>query len=98
MSTPDETTISLAAAITELAGASSSLHMDDERDPNWIQDDISFLDEKYKWAKHSMSHIRAALHILDQLRTKEEHKETTELFTEVMAARFEKEKSNEICK
>lgn len=83
MSNPTSTPITLAHAIDEVMSAGSALHMDDARNMDWIPDDIGFLDEKFTWAKHSMEHIQAALHVLFELRSQEEIAKQHELMAAI---------------
>lgn len=93
MSKPEEKPITLAQAIEELMSATSSLHMGDDSNPDWVPDDIGFVDEKFYWAKHSMEHMRAALQILFKLRIEAERAREHELLQNIAKAKASKRES-----
>lgn len=50
--------------IKELISALSSLHMEADELPKKEQpdeDDIQFMDEKFRWVKHASEHIQSAI-------------------------------------
>lgn len=59
----------LSDAFDAFMSASSALHMYDDINPDWSdqEEPLAFLDEKYEWGKHCREHITAGMKIMVDL-------------------------------